>query len=197
MPTTEPETLALLRQQPEQEIVKVPLRPLALGKYALIDAEDAERVLAVNWVYEKNKRSGKEYVHRGAMVDGKNTTVYLHRFIINAPKGIHVDHKDNDGLNCRKENLRPATPSQNHRNMRLNRFSAVPFKGVTYCKRRGRQRRYRASVYESEKEKKIHYLGFFFTAEEAARAYDAKAREVFGEFARLNFPQPGEQGALC
>lgn len=187
---TNESTLALERPQ-EQGCVKVPLRPLVLGKYALIDAEDAERVLAVNWVYEKNKRSGKEYVHRGAIVDGKNTTVYLHRFVMNAPKGVHVDHKDNDGLNCQKHNLRLATAAQNHQNMKVDRSSAVPFKGVTYCRRRNRRRRFRARLYGAGGAS----LGFFLTAEEAAKAYDAKAREMYGEFARLNFPEPGERRA--
>lgn len=187
---TEQETLALERPQ-EQTVMKIPLRPLALGKYALIDLEDAERVMAVNWVYEKNKRSGKEYVHRGAVVAGKNTTVYLHRFIMNAPKGVQVDHKDNDGLNCQKENLRFATPAQNHQNMKIIRTGAVPFKGVTYCRRRNRRKRFHARLYSEGGAS----LGYFLTAQEAARAYDAKAREMYGEFARLNFPEPGERRA--
>lgn len=170
--------------------------PLSQGKTALIDDEDAERVLAHRWTYYFHVRNRKAYAHRVIWVaggKGKQITVMLHRFIMNAPKGVQVDHKDNDGLNCQKSNLRFASNSQNHQNMKAKRTAAIPFKGVKYDSRPLRRKRYTARIQSSDGIN--HSLGYYMTATEAAIAYDAKARELHGEFARLNFPRDGEQGA--
>jgi hypothetical protein len=174
--------------------------PLTKGKVALIDDEDKERVLAFKWTYYFHVRSRKEYAHRGIWIHGgkgKQTSISLHRFILNAPKGIQVDHRDNDGLNCQKSNLRLATNAQNHHNMKNRRDSAIPYKGVYRAKCSGGRWEYRKPfTARITAFGKTYPLGMFATAEEAAMAYDARAREIHGEFARLNFPEPGEQGAL-
>lgn len=163
--------------------------PLTQGKVALIDDEDAERVLAFGWYYHVNKRTGKGY----AQISTRAETL-LHRFILDAPDGVLVDHKDGNTLDCRRRNLRIATSAQNVHNSIVPKHNVTGFKGVGYHQARALTRPacYRARIMLSGKRLQI---GWFRTAEEAARAYDAKARELFGEFARLNFPEPHEQPA--
>lgn len=108
--------------------------------------------------------------------------VQLHRWIMDAKPGQVVDHINGDRMDNRRENLRLCTVAQNIRNQKP-RASRSGLKGV--FKKRGR---WQASyTFEG---KKI-YIGNFSTPEEAARAYDAAAREAFGEFALLNFPDAG------
>jgi hypothetical protein len=107
----------------------------------------------------------------------------LHRFILDAPPGQLVDHKDRDGLNNTRGNLRFATGTQNLANMRPQANSEVALKGVHVARLTGR---YTAQITCQGVRK---HLGCFATAEEAARAYDKAARELFGEFARTNYPE--------
>lgn len=108
-------------------------------------------------------------------VDGR--LVRLHRWLMGEPDG-QVDHRDRDSLNNQKGNLRVATNQQNSANK-----SPTPgkFKGV-----QERNGRYRTTIMFNYKSMS---LGTYATAEEAARAYDTKAKELFGEFACLNFPE--------
>lgn len=170
--------------------------PLSQGKVAIIDDDDAERVLAFKWTYYYNRKNKKSYARRAvwASPPAKQGTVYLHRFIMNAPVGVQVDHRDNDGLNCQKSNLRMADNSQNHQNMKLLSTNSTGFKGVAYATKGDRRYR-RPFTARIVTRGKCESLGMFATAEEAARAYDARARELHGEFARLNFPKANEQGA--
>lgn len=168
--------------------------PLSQGKVAMVDAEDAERVLKFKWCWSSGSKRRQEYAVRTAYnVDGKgkNVTVRLHRFVLNAPDGIRIDHQDGNGLNCQKANLRPASAAQNQQNMRASRKSATGLKGVTFLSARYK-RRYYASIMANG----MNYpLGYFEKAKDAAMAYDTKARELHGKFARLNYPLPGEQRA--
>lgn len=171
------------------------LVPLTQGRVALIDDEDAERVLVFCWTYAWSERSKKARAYRGTTKGGKRVTVLLHRFVMNAPDGIQVDHIDNDGLNCQKYNLRLATNSQNHHNMRKKGGSRSRYKGV-YLNKRAQQRGNACYYTRISIAGKHEWVGAFFSEEEAARAYDARARELHGVFARLNFPEEGERSAL-
>jgi len=92
-----------------------------------------------------------------------------------------IDHIDHDGLNNQRSNLRPATGSQNNANQRSHLTGSSQYKGVSYYKPAGR---WSASL---RTQQQIIYLGRFGTEEEAARAYDTAAREIWGEYACLNF----------
>lgn len=89
---------------------------------------------------------------------------------------MFADHISRDRLDNRRSNLRWATKKQNGANMQP-RPNSSGYRGVS---RRGTRKKFQAII--------TLHLGTFDTAEEAARAYDAKAREIWGEFATLNFP---------
>jgi hypothetical protein len=99
-----------------------------------------------------------------------------------ATKGEIVDHHDHDTLNNSKENLRLTNKAGNSSNRRKTRKpTSSAFKGVTLDKRRGK---WTAQIEGSG----IHrYLGSFILEEDAARAYDRAANDMFGDFAQLNF----------
>ena len=154
--------------------------------YALVDAKDVEKVRGMNWHLQKGN-SGIFYAL--AILKNGNTkrTIRMHQLILPASKGFHVDHKDRNGLDNRHSNLRMATPSQNHANQRnqITRKRSSRYKGVTKSKQKW-------SV--SLKVNGVrHYLGTFNTEEDAARAYNAAAKEFFGEFARVNAIQTNNQ----
>lgn len=104
----------------------------------------------------------------------------MHRLLTNAPKGMDVDHKNRNTLDNRKENLRICTRSENMQNSVGKLERNLTYKGV-YKTREGR---YASRIYQNYK--KTH-IGVYDTIEDAALAYDQRAIELFGEFARLNF----------
>ncbi len=93
-----------------------------------------------------------------------------------------IDHRDGNGLNNQRHNLRPATTAQNSRNRGRCRNNTSGYKGVTWYKP---QRKWLASISIDGRRK---HLGYFASKLDAALAYDAAAREYHGDFARLNFP---------
>lgn len=156
---------------------------LSRGKHALVDPADADRVMAAGpWSAWLNKKT---------WYAASNTFGYLHHFILGINDGALVDHRNMDGLDCRRENLRRATPSQNVCNRRKRCYEggvSSKFKGVDL-----HVGRWRAQI---AKDGVRRHLGLFDSEEDAARAYDAAARDLHGEFARLNFPEPGENAAI-
>ena len=105
----------------------------------------------------------------------------MHQIVLNCPAGLLPDHRNRNKLDNRRNNLRPATCLQNSANQSLRKDNRSGFKGVTWNKQ---QSRWKAQIRDAGKRL---FLGYFHDAAEAARAYDQKARELFGEFAFLNF----------
>lgn len=159
--------------------------PLTKNKVAIIDTEDAERVLQYKWSAVESA-SGTFYARRSFYnkESQKQTTVYLHQFILNAGEDVEVDHKDRNGLNNTRENLRAATHSENQWNRTKYSNNQVGFKGVSLKKDRN-NKKYLAQIKVNGK---VGHIGYFYSAEEAAKAYDQKAIQLHGEFAQLNFP---------
>lgn len=151
--------------------------PLSCGLVALVDDPDYELVAAAAPWHAKRK-GPRIYAHRNVRrADGAWTTQKMHVLITGL---THLDHRNGNGLDNQRANLRPATHGQNAANDRLRADSMSGFKGVS---RSGR--RWRARIVPGGRE---IYLGLFDTPEAAARAYDAAALELFGEFARINYP---------
>ena len=148
---------------------------LTQGKYSIVDDEDFEKINQYKWWCRPYNNGNERAVGR---VKGKS--IFMHRFILNPPKDIGIDHIDHNGLNNRRENLRLATPSQNQANSYGKRFGKYSkFKGVTFNKIGGWQA-------QIGKNNKMIYLGCFSKEEDAARAYNKAAIKLFGEFAYLN-----------
>lgn len=161
--------------QPNDTTVTI---PLTQGKVALVDAVYAERVLLHRWSAVRQDNNW----YAQTAVNG--TTAYLHRVVMDAPLGVQVDHKDGNGLDCRRANLRFAQPAQNIANSRLRKDSISGYKGV----QQRTATTWRARIrYQGQ----TIFLGTFTTPEDAALAYDASARFLYGEFARTNFPPAG------
>lgn len=157
---------------------------LTQGKVALVDDEDYERVSQYKWCAYKPKGSKTYYACRGVLRSGVQTTEQMHRFILKLSRKSKTDHRDGDGLNNQKFNLRRATNAQNGRNRGKQVNNRSGYKGVFPS--HPNEKRWMARLRRSGRP--IH-LGTFATREEAARAYDAGVRKYHGDFARLNFPE--------
>jgi len=150
---------------------------LTRGKVAFVDDEDYESVSDFSWraVLCNGKWYARAYVGGGA---SNPVDKYLHHLLLG---GIRVDHIDSNGLNNCRDNLRPATQQQNRWNSASHSDAISKFKGVSVDPRR--KKKWRARILCSGKS---HWLGYFYSEQEAADAYDKSAKELFGEFAKLN-----------
>jgi hypothetical protein len=161
---------------------------LTKGKITIVDDKVFAELDQHNWHVHSNRtifyaqRSSKRTL-------GKHHPIRMHRVIMEIHLGRplkskeHIDHINNDGLDNRLCNLRVCTNQQNLMNRGKNKNNTSGYKGVSWFKR---AEKWTAQIwYDGES---IH-LGYFVSKEDAARAYDKKAKELYGEFAVLYFPR--------
>lgn len=147
---------------------------LANGLVAMVDDDKFDAVSAYRW--HPHIRKHTTYAVTNVTIRGKRTKIYMHRLVVQAPVGLVVDHINHNGLDNRAENLRAVPRSVNTHNKK-NATSNAGFFGV----RKVKSGNYIATVGK-------RHVGTFVSAKEAAVARDAVAFDMFGDFARLNFP---------
>lgn len=138
-------------------------------QYALVNAEDFDRVSKHRWYLLDSNKKGKLF-YAISRIEGKTTL--LHRFILG---GQTWDHANGNGLDCRRENLRECTRQQNNFNRKFTK-NKTGFHGVYKIRER-----FQASIRINGRNKS---LGYFATAEEAAEARETGAKKLFGKFHR-------------
>lgn len=150
---------------------------LTKGYEAIIDAVDIAIVNGRNW-QASIEPNGQVYAICTIESGGKKKTVRMHRLITGAQDELDVDHRDVNGLNNRRANLRQASRSNNKANSRLSRRNTSGLKGV--CRSGAK---WRAGI---RKNGKHISLGYFDDPNDAHQAYVEAAHTLFGEFARAS-----------
>lgn len=161
----------------DQRCLKI---PLTKGKFALITESD-QWVCKWLWMADGKNR----YASRSAYPNGKHgkiVSLKMHREILKPSVGMEVDHINGNGFDNRRCNLREVTKSQNQRWSGKHCISSSRFKGVTWNKKNSKW------VAQIHTPPRSRYIGLFEDETEAAKAYDRVALELYGEFAKINFP---------
>ena len=150
---------------------------LTQGKFAMVDDADFEWLNQWKWHTAKGCNT---YYARRAGPRPKQKPVFMHREIISPSKHLETDHRNGNGLDNRRENIRACTLTENRRNSVAYANNRSGFKGVSSFTGKW--------VAQISYNNKTIYLGRFVSKVAAARAYDEGAKKYYGEFAKLNFP---------
>jgi len=149
-------------------------------RVALVDDDNYEWLNQWKWSWKPDRHGG--YATR---IESRpvRRLISMSRLIMGEPEGLEVDHINQDKLDNRKENLRVCTTLENSRNKSITKSNKTGYKGVSEYPR---YNCYRARISIDGKDR---FLGYFDEIKDAAREYDKKAKELFGEFAVLNFQE--------
>ena len=152
---------------------------LTQGKRAVVDDEDYERVEAFTWCAVSTVCSRRIIWYAMSRSQGRRSL--MHRVILGiSDRRVLVDHRDGDGLNNRRDNLRPCTTRQNA----LARHTTQAISGLRGVHFDGRYRRRPWIVYVRG-DGRARYVGCFATRREAAAAWAVAASAAYGEFANV------------
>lgn len=162
--------------------------PLTQGQNAIVDASDYEWLMQRHW-HARWDSKGKRFYATTNKVNrqGVYRKLQMHMAVLqhHGVKGIKMpDHANRNGLDNRFSNLRKCTPHQNQANTKIRSDNTTGYRGVKH--RNYNRKRWSAAI---QVRNKAIFLGHFYTAEEAAKAYDIGALRYLGEFATLNFPR--------
>lgn len=150
--------------------------PLSQGKTAIVDAADYEFLMQWKWHVIFKKHGSRWYA--GRISPETSRTILMHRLLLNAPAHLQVDHKDGDGLNNCRSNIRLATHAENRRNCGPWRKGTSGAKGVSWFKQYSK---WQARI--TVNRVSIH-LGYFIEKSDAIAAYAEAAKKHHGDFAR-------------
>lgn len=156
--------------------------PLTRDQVALVDGADFDWLSQWKWYAQANGRGGFYAARREG-----DRLIYMHAFIMESCGSLIADHRDGNGLNNQRANLRPATPLQNMMNRSGKVGGTSRFKGVWFDRHQSGENKWRSGIRLNGK---IKYLGRFANEEDAGAAYAAAATEHFGEFANTTKGAP-------
>ncbi len=158
---------------------------LTQGKFAIVDDADYEWLSQWKWQVYRDPGGRLWYALRSVREAGKKRHLRMHAVIMGSPASpnLTVDHRDLNGLNNQRANLRWATPSQQQQNTPAHSLREIGFKGINFRSDQRKSRPWQVRI--SVANQRIH-LGYFETRDLAAQAYNSAALKHFGEFARLN-----------
>lgn len=155
---------------------------LTLGQVALVDDEDYEYINQFKWYAAFCKRGKRFYALRFICKNGKRTNVSMHRVLLGLTDSkLKCDHINHNTLDNQRHNLRIATHAQNMANRSSKNGGTSKFLGVYKVKD---SMKWVASIHKKGYRK---YLGRFNNEEDAAKAYDNAAMQLYGEFSNLNY----------
>jgi hypothetical protein len=172
----------------------VKILPLTQGLNTSLDDEDIEWANQWKWYAKRGGNSFYAYRNSAPNLNGTRDSLLLHRELFRRinpdfDTSMEIDHRDGNGLNNQRENLRSATDSKQRHNQTIRTNNTSGFLGVTWNKAVGK---FSARVRLNWKRK---HVGWFNCPVEAAKARDAAARELHGPFGTYNFPREGERPA--
>jgi hypothetical protein len=160
------------------------LIPLTQGKFAMVDDDDFEWLNQWKWCAIESKNGNVWYAVRNPYINGKYVMTYMHKVIMgDNPLKLDIDHRFGNGLDNQIKNLRFCTRIENSMNSAPNLIGSSKYKGVCLDKRTGK---WSAGI---AKNGKIIAQKRFINEIDAAKQYDSWAKEFYGEFAKLNFPE--------
>lgn len=150
---------------------------LTQGKFCIIDIVDLDKISNHKWYVIKSKSKNSERLYAYGLVN--NQYILMHRFIMGLQSGDcrQIDHKNHDGLDNRRKNLRICTPRQNQLNRRQLRIFSSQYTGVAWSNK--------YQLWSSHYDKR--FLGYFNNEKTAAKVRDAYAILDSPDFIITNF----------
>jgi hypothetical protein len=144
----------------------------------VLDDDDHARLSVYHWCYRAERHGGPGYAIRHAKIDGKTTTRYMHREIMDPPPGHEVIFLNYDRLDCRRENLRVVTKVDARRHHRVRSDSKSGVKGVRYNPDGDSWSAY------TYRHGHCYSMGTSYSQEAAVRAYEAELRKENPDLAK-------------